>query len=177
MLRARAGFGGGDVIEQNLLANCVRESGDHGPYNSWDRVPYITDIGSAERGEGKSSVIPAWRHIRHNLMLSLYSSQEAIDTDDGSAYYKVGATLAPRPSPTHTHTPTRTEYYTGIIDAWEPLSLNPAPPPRSHRRTRTSFPTPPTGSSPTSTATTTATTGTFTPRCRTAGAEATVTGS
>ena len=24
------GFGGGDVMEGNLLANCVRESGDHG---------------------------------------------------------------------------------------------------------------------------------------------------
>ena len=38
-------MGGGDVIEGNLLANCVRESGDHGPWNSWDRVPYITNIG------------------------------------------------------------------------------------------------------------------------------------
>ena len=25
------GFGGGDVLEGNLIANCVRESGDHGP--------------------------------------------------------------------------------------------------------------------------------------------------
>jgi hypothetical protein len=39
----RAGFnfndamGGGDVIEGNLLTNCVRESGDHGPWNSWVR--------------------------------------------------------------------------------------------------------------------------------------------
>ena len=33
------GFGGADVLEGNLLANCVRESGDHGPFNSWDRVP------------------------------------------------------------------------------------------------------------------------------------------
>ena len=65
------------------MTNCVRESGDHGPYNSWDRVPYITDIAT-----GKPSVIPAWRHIRHNFIVSVYSSQEAIDTDDGSAYYK-----------------------------------------------------------------------------------------
>jgi len=78
------GFGGGDVVEDNMLANCVRESGDHGPFNSWDRVPYITDVADPE----KPSIIPAWRHIRHNFFLSLYSSQEAIDTDDGSAYYK-----------------------------------------------------------------------------------------
>jgi hypothetical protein len=77
------GFGGADVIEYNLITNCVRESGDHGPFNSWDRVPYITNIGT-----GKPSIIPAWREIRHNFIVSLYSSQEAIDTDDGSAYYK-----------------------------------------------------------------------------------------
>ena len=76
-------MGGGDIIEGNLLANCVRESGDHGPWNSWDRVPYITTIGS-----GKPSVLPAWRHIRRNLMISNYASQEAIDNDDGSAFYK-----------------------------------------------------------------------------------------
>jgi hypothetical protein len=28
-------MGGGDIIEGNLLTNCVRESGDHGPWNSW----------------------------------------------------------------------------------------------------------------------------------------------
>mmetsp|Transcript_23005 Transcript_23005/g.69097 ORF Transcript_23005/g.69097 Transcript_23005/m.69097 type:complete len:905 (-) Transcript_23005:972-3686(-) len=76
------GFGGADVLEGNLLANCVRESGDHGPFNSWDRVPYITNFTS--RG---STVVPEFRQIRKNFVLSVYSSQEAIDTDDGSAYY------------------------------------------------------------------------------------------
>jgi len=46
-------------------------------------VPYITTVRS-----GKASVIPAWRHIRRNFMISVYSSQEAIDNDDGSSYYK-----------------------------------------------------------------------------------------
>lgn len=88
------GFGGADVIEHNLLANCVRESGDHGPWNSWDRIPYITDVPDVEPDtlpptrDTKPSVIPAWRHIRHNFIMSVYSSQEAIDTDDGSAYYQ-----------------------------------------------------------------------------------------
>ena len=31
-------------MERNLLTNTVRESGDHGPVNSWDRVPYITTV-------------------------------------------------------------------------------------------------------------------------------------
>merc|ERR1712196_171460 len=76
------GFGGGDILKGNLLTNCVRESGDHGPFNSWDRVPYITTIRN-----GKASIIPALREISHNFILSVYSSQEAIDTDDGSSYY------------------------------------------------------------------------------------------
>ena len=95
------GFGGGDVMEGNLLANCVRESGDHGPFNSWDRLPYITDIGmhrvftkdnvtgdlpGHELANGPS-VIPRFREIRHNFVFDVYSSQEAIDNDDGSSYY------------------------------------------------------------------------------------------
>jgi len=77
------GFGGGDVMSGNLLANCVRESGDHGPFNSWDRLPYITTIKT-----GKPSIIPEWRELTKNFVISNYASQEAIDTDDGSSYYK-----------------------------------------------------------------------------------------
>ncbi len=45
-----------------------------GPFNSWDRVPYITTIRN-----GTASIIPAFREIRHNFMLAVYSSQEAVD--------------------------------------------------------------------------------------------------
>ena len=38
------GFGGGDDVHGNLLLNAVRESADHGPWNSWSRVPYITQV-------------------------------------------------------------------------------------------------------------------------------------
>ncbi len=48
----------------NLIANCVRESGDHGPFNSWDRLPYITTA------SGKPSVIPLVRQIEANLIVS-----------------------------------------------------------------------------------------------------------
>eukprot|EP01052_Picozoa_sp_SAG31_P035060 SAG31_NODE_4182_length_3495_cov_1.750294_4_plen_304_part_00 len=58
------------------------------PFNSWDRVPYITTIRS-----GKPSVIPADRHIHHNLILANYNTVSAIDTDDGSAYYNVTANV------------------------------------------------------------------------------------
>jgi hypothetical protein len=55
-----------------------------GPWNSWDRVPYITDIRT-----GKPSIIPSYRLIHHNMVLGTYYSQATIDTDDGSAYYRV----------------------------------------------------------------------------------------
>ena len=35
------GFGGGSNISQNLIFNFCRESGDHGPINSWNRQPYV----------------------------------------------------------------------------------------------------------------------------------------
>ena len=53
------GFGGGDDISGNLLLNCVRESSDHGPWNSWSRVPDTTTIRA-----GKPSIVPATRKIR-----------------------------------------------------------------------------------------------------------------
>ena len=31
------GFGGGHVFQGNVVWNMVRETGDHGPLNSWDR--------------------------------------------------------------------------------------------------------------------------------------------
>ena len=77
------GFGGGDEITENLLLNTCRESSDHGPWNSWDRVPYITTLRT-----GQPSIIPADRRIHHNFVVGNYNSQATIDTDDGSAYYQ-----------------------------------------------------------------------------------------
>ena len=36
------GLGGGSVVEKNLLFKMVRETNDHGPFNSWcvNIVPY-----------------------------------------------------------------------------------------------------------------------------------------
>ena len=59
-----------------------RESGDHGPFNSWDRQPYLTDIRT-----GEPSMYMAKREIHHNFFIDNYSPQENVDNDDGSAYY------------------------------------------------------------------------------------------
>merc|ERR1719473_2374291 len=76
------GFGGGDEISHNLVFSSCRESGDHGPFNSWDRQPFLTDVRT-----GKPSMYMAWREIHHNFFIDNYSPQEDVDNDDGSAYY------------------------------------------------------------------------------------------
>jgi len=77
------GFGGGDVLSRNLVFSTCRESGDHGPFNSWDRQPYLTTVRT-----GHPSMVMAWREIHHNFLIDNYSPQEGIDNDDGSNNYK-----------------------------------------------------------------------------------------
>ena len=77
------GFGGGDEIAYNLVFSTCRESGDHGPFNSWDRQPFLTTVRT-----GKPSMIMQWREIHHNFFIDNYSPQEDVDNDDGSCYYK-----------------------------------------------------------------------------------------
>merc|ERR1712025_6779 len=75
------GFGGGSEMAYNLMFNTCRESGDHGPFNSWDRQVYVTDI---DQRPG----VPQYNDIHNNFLVANYQGQEAIDNDDGSAYYK-----------------------------------------------------------------------------------------
>jgi hypothetical protein len=81
-INANDGFGGGDVISNNLVFSTCRESGDHGPFNSWDRQPFLTTI-----AHGTPSMDMAWREIHHNFFIDNYSPQENVDNDDGSRYY------------------------------------------------------------------------------------------
>jgi hypothetical protein len=81
-INANDGFGGGDEIAHNLVFSSCRESGDHGPFNSWDRQPFLTTV-----RDGTPSMYMAWRNIHHNFFIDNYSPQENVDNDDGSAYY------------------------------------------------------------------------------------------
>jgi len=65
-----------------VFSTC-RESGDHGPFNSWDRQPFLTTV-----RDGTPSMYMAWRHIHHNFFVDNYSPQENVDNDDGSCYYR-----------------------------------------------------------------------------------------
>ena len=81
-INSNDGFGGGDDISRNLVFSSCRESGDHGPFNSWDRQPFLTTV-----RDGTPSITPAVRTIHHNFFIDNYSPQENVDNDDGSAYY------------------------------------------------------------------------------------------
>lgn len=82
-INANDGFGGGDEISHNLVFSTCRESGDHGPFNSWDRQPFLTTVRT-----GEPSMQMEWREIHHNFFIDNYSPQENVDNDDGSAWYK-----------------------------------------------------------------------------------------
>lgn len=76
------GFGGGNLLENNLVFNMVRETGDHGPFNSWDRQPYLTEVKN-----GTPSLTPAQSNLTRNFFINNYHSTWPIDHDDGSCYY------------------------------------------------------------------------------------------
>ena len=78
------GFGGNSTMSKNLLFNTCRESGDHGPFNSWDRQVYLTKVNQ----NGTPSTIKQYDIQIQNFMIANYNSVNSIDNDDGSCYYK-----------------------------------------------------------------------------------------
>jgi hypothetical protein len=77
--------GGGDIVVWNLLFNTCRESGDHGPINSWDRQPFLTDFLDGFT----PSFNPIPRRIAFNLIIANYGANQAVDNDDGSSWYQI----------------------------------------------------------------------------------------
>ena len=78
------GMGGGNNISDNLMFNWVRETSDHGCFNSWDRVPFLTKD-PATKGKITTDVLPTV--MERNFMISNYASTWPIDHDDCSCYY------------------------------------------------------------------------------------------
>ena len=76
-------FGGGNVLANNLAFNMVRETQDCGPFNFFDRVPYITKVYDGTT----PSLMPAMSYIHHNFVISSYHSIWPLDHDDGSCYW------------------------------------------------------------------------------------------
>ena len=78
------GFAGNKTIAWNVMFNMVRETSDHGPINTWDRQPYLTE---QRDGKGIASLIQHESSIHHNALFNSYSSFYPIDHDDGSCWY------------------------------------------------------------------------------------------
>ena len=78
-------MGGGDIVERNLIFNTCRESGDHGPINTWDRQPFLTNL----IDEAVKSFDPIPRTIRNNFIIANYGASQGVDSDDGSSWYRI----------------------------------------------------------------------------------------
>lgn len=75
---------GGHLFTRLVLFNTVRETGDHGPINTWNRMPQLaTPFGTS----GPPSLLPTWSAITSNLVVGNYHSVWPLDHDDGSAYW------------------------------------------------------------------------------------------
>lgn len=71
--------GGGSVVTRNLVWDTCMESQDHGPFNSWDRVPYIAPPGFRLPYE-----------MSYNFMVAGGGANGgAYDNDDGSSFYDI----------------------------------------------------------------------------------------
>jgi Right handed beta helix region len=77
-------LGGGDIVDRNLIFNTCRESGDHGPINTWDRQPFLSDL-----RDGTPSFVPIRRVVANNLIFANYGASQGLDNDDGSSWYHV----------------------------------------------------------------------------------------
>ena len=77
------GAGGGSELAFSLLVNTCRESGDHGAFNQWDRLPYL----SFEYDGVTASVKQAQNLLHHNVVVSNYAAYAGCyDHDDGASY-------------------------------------------------------------------------------------------
>jgi len=89
------GCWGGHIIEHNDAFNTVRETGDHGPFNSWGRDRFWKT--ATHSGEGLESftrdraLLDNWKttHIRNNRFAHDGGHSWGIDLDDGSSNYRV----------------------------------------------------------------------------------------
>lgn len=85
---------GGHIIEGNDLFDCVRETGDHGPFNSWGRdrfwsVPEYNTTGQFGKEKRPYALLDARSRtiIRNNRIHGNHAF--GIDLDDGSSNYEI----------------------------------------------------------------------------------------
>ena len=84
------GFIGGEVLQGNLIFNFVRETGDHGQFNSWDRQPFLYK----DKTGSSWKLTPEPHQLRGNLCFNTNfrgttHSGYCFDLDDGSSQYNI----------------------------------------------------------------------------------------
>ena len=77
-------FGGGNKVKNSLIFNTCAATGDHGPINSWNRMPFLTNV-----AYGYPSFDSAYTNITNNFIIANYAGSQSFDTDDGSAWYRI----------------------------------------------------------------------------------------
>ncbi len=79
------------MIEYNDIHNTVRETGDHGPFNSWGREPYW--CGNQSHGPASHPAGAVKEYARFTTIIRNNRFRDAhgwgIDLDDGSSNYHV----------------------------------------------------------------------------------------
>ena len=77
----------------NLVFNFCRESGDHGPFNSWDRQLFVT-----YKGLGTTGYYTDWNTLSQNFFIANYESSQSVDNDDGRCVLSAQS-ISRQPSP------------------------------------------------------------------------------
>lgn len=67
------GCGGGDNVSHCSIFNTCRQSGDHGPMNSWNRMPFLTRIRSLG---GEASYASADTETSHSMIIANYGASQ-----------------------------------------------------------------------------------------------------
>jgi hypothetical protein len=97
-ININCGCFGGHIIEFNDVWDCVRETGDHGPFNSWGRDRYWSYPSAGDEGDGDEGAqkqpyafLDCWKPtiIRNNRFQYSTVQTWGIDLDDGSSNYQI----------------------------------------------------------------------------------------
>jgi hypothetical protein len=96
-INVNCGCFGGHLVEFNDVWDCVRETSDHGPFNSWGRDRYWTYPdgvgGGGTYGTAKRpyALLDCWKPaiIRNNRFQYSTVQTWGIDLDDGSSNYQI----------------------------------------------------------------------------------------
>ena len=72
------------MVDRNAIWNVCRQSGDHGPINSWDRQAYRTPLRDPSGGWAPLPTV-----ISRNAIIANYGGSQGVDNDDGSSWYDI----------------------------------------------------------------------------------------